>query len=76
VENQAALVCPACGQATPLYDPANVEELARQTGLKVLARLPFDPAAVAQAERAQKPLAEACPDSYLTAMLQRLAQSL
>ncbi|MDR2422860.1 MAG: Mrp/NBP35 family ATP-binding protein [Deltaproteobacteria bacterium] len=76
VENQASLVCPACGQAIPLNDPTKVESLASQTNLKILARLPYDPLAVAQAERAQMPLAEASPESPLTALLKELAQSL
>jgi Mrp family chromosome partitioning ATPase len=76
VENQAGLICPACGQLAPLYDPESAEELARETGLKILARLPFDPKAVAEAEKAQKPLAEACPASPVTALLWDLALTL
>jgi len=43
VENLAGAVCRECGAASPLYHEASVERFARDVGLPLLARVPFDP---------------------------------
>jgi ATP-binding protein involved in chromosome partitioning len=42
VENFASVVCPACGAQGPLFSEAPVERLARDLGVPVVARIPFD----------------------------------
>ncbi|MDR1607434.1 MAG: Mrp/NBP35 family ATP-binding protein [Deltaproteobacteria bacterium] len=76
VENQSSLICPACGQSVPFHDPENIQILAQKTNLKILARLPFDPKAALLAEKAQKPLVEAAPESSLAILTRELALSL
>ncbi|MDR2141229.1 MAG: Mrp/NBP35 family ATP-binding protein [Deltaproteobacteria bacterium] len=76
VENQSILICPECGQNIQIHDPENVAALAQKTGLKVLGRLPYDPKAARLAEKVQKPLVEACPQSPLSQGIKELAQSL
>ncbi|MDR0550253.1 MAG: Mrp/NBP35 family ATP-binding protein [Deltaproteobacteria bacterium] len=76
VENQALFICPDCRGGTPLHDPENVKTFAKETDLPILARLPFDPMSALLAEKLQKPIAEASPDSALTAILRDLAISL
>jgi ATP-binding protein involved in chromosome partitioning len=44
VENCASAVCAACGAEGLLYREAGAEPLAREQGLELVARLPFDPA--------------------------------
>ncbi|MDR1395876.1 MAG: Mrp/NBP35 family ATP-binding protein [Deltaproteobacteria bacterium] len=76
VENQSALICPECSRLIELYPPENVLTLAGETGLEVLARLPWDPAAARRAEEVRRPLAAACPDSPAALILKELAQKL
>ncbi|MDR1084974.1 MAG: Mrp/NBP35 family ATP-binding protein [Deltaproteobacteria bacterium] len=76
VENQASLVCPDCGRTIELNPPENVQSLARETALNVLTRLPLDPKAAKLAEKSQKPLVEASPDSPLSLLIKNLALTL
>ena len=48
VENMSYLVCPDCGRKISVFGESKVEEVAAANGLKVLDRLPIDPA-IAQA---------------------------
>ncbi len=50
VENMSGHVCGACGAATPLHPGTAGDALARELGLPLLARIPFDPEAAARAE--------------------------
>lgn len=43
VENMSYIVCGDCGKNIPLFGDGNIEELANQFNLKVLAKLPLDP---------------------------------
>jgi ATP-binding protein involved in chromosome partitioning len=43
IENMAAHVCPSCGASDELFPAGKVDVLARTLGLRVLARIPFDP---------------------------------
>lgn len=44
VENMGHFLCPDCGRRHELFGPGRAEELARQAGAPLLARLPLDPA--------------------------------
>ena len=43
VENMSSTVCRRCGDVAPLFHEVSVEERAREMGLELLARIPFDP---------------------------------
>jgi Mrp family chromosome partitioning ATPase len=76
VENQTVLICPDCGKHIDIFNPENVQTLAKNTDLSVLANLPLDPLASMMADIMQKPLVEASPDSPLTLKLINLANML
>ena len=57
VENCATSVCAACGHEGPMYQEASTQQLARQQGVEIVARLPFDPA-LARASDAGVPYLE------------------
>lgn len=67
VENLSYVECPDCGRKISVFGESHVEEIARQHNLKVLAKLPIDPA-----------LAAACDggsiESYPAAALQPTAE--
>ncbi|MCI9274098.1 MAG: Mrp/NBP35 family ATP-binding protein [Clostridiales bacterium] len=44
VENMSYFECPDCGKRHPVFGESHVEEVAAQYGVKVLGRLPIDPA--------------------------------
>jgi Mrp family chromosome partitioning ATPase len=43
VENMSYAVCPDCGKHIEIYGKSHIDEVANHSGLKVLARIPFDP---------------------------------
>ncbi len=43
VENMSYLTCPDCGKKINVFGESHIEEVAREHGLKVLAKLPIDP---------------------------------
>ena len=43
VENMSYAVCPDCGKHIEIYGKSHIDEVANHFGLKVLARIPFDP---------------------------------
>jgi ATP-binding protein involved in chromosome partitioning len=43
VENFAAIACAKCGEQTPLFPDGGTARLARDQGVELLARIPFDP---------------------------------
>ncbi len=53
VENMGTAVCAACGAQGPLFREGSVDRLARDTGVEVLARIPFDPRLTAAADAGQ-----------------------
>jgi ATP-binding protein involved in chromosome partitioning len=61
VENLGRTVCGACGAEGPLYREAPSDACARDLGLDVLARIPFDPALGAAADAGRPLLAAADP---------------
>ncbi len=44
VENMSYVVCPDCGRKIPVFGDSHVDEAAAAAGVKVLARIPIDPA--------------------------------
>ena len=44
VENMSYAVCPDCGKHIEIFGKSHIEEVADHFGLKVLGRIPFDPA--------------------------------
>ena len=53
VENLGSSVCIKCGEEGPLYHEVSVDRLARNCALDVVARIPFDPALSAAADRGE-----------------------
>ena len=47
VENMSFLTCPDCGKQIKLFGESHVDEIAKEFGLKVLAKLPIDPSVTA-----------------------------
>jgi ATP-binding protein involved in chromosome partitioning len=43
VENMSGYVCPHCGKTADIFGTGGGERTARETGLKLLGRIPFDP---------------------------------
>jgi len=44
VENMSYLICPDCGKEIPLFGPGRTQAAAEAHGLRLLARMPIDPA--------------------------------
>ena len=42
VENMSYVICPNCGEKHEIFGPSHAEEVAKQFGTEVLAKLPFD----------------------------------
>jgi Mrp family chromosome partitioning ATPase len=47
VENMSGLNCPHCGEMIDLFGTGGGERTAKQTGIRFLGRIPFDPRVVA-----------------------------
>ena len=47
IENMAYFRCPNCGSEHAIFGKSHIEQVAAEHGLKVLARLPIDPALTA-----------------------------
>ncbi len=43
VENMSYLKCPDCGKEIPVFGQSHIEDVAKEYGLEVLARVPIDP---------------------------------
>ena len=69
VENYSYFQCPDCGKQHAIFGESKVEEVAAGLGLKVLAKLPIDPALAAACDQGQV-------DAYVTNPLAPLAQEL
>lgn len=44
VENYSYLKCPDCGKEIAVFGKSNIEEVARELGIKMLGKMPIDPA--------------------------------
>ena len=62
VENYSYFQCPDCGKKHYIYGESHIEEIAAAHGLKVLARLPIDPAL---AKACDEGAIENLPSNYL-----------
>ena len=69
VENYSYFQCPDCGKQHAIFGESKVEEVAAGLGLKVLAKLPIDPALAAACDQGQV-------DAYVPNPLAPLAQEL
>jgi ATP-binding protein involved in chromosome partitioning len=54
IENFCGVMCPCCGKVTPLVEDTDMNELVSDTGLEILARIPFLPVAAAAADIGQR----------------------
>ena len=43
VENMSYLICPDCGKKIDIFGHSKLEEVAKETGLDILGRMPIDP---------------------------------
>ena len=51
VENMSYVKCPGCGEEIKLYGDSHIDEIAKQYGLEVLARIPVDPLLASQVDK-------------------------
>ena len=51
VENYSYFKCPDCGKETQIFGPSKVDDVAKDFGLDVLAKLPIDPKLAALCDR-------------------------
>jgi ATP-binding protein involved in chromosome partitioning len=72
VENLTGLICRRCGSENALFGQGGGAGLAEQTGLPLLARLPFVPALAEASDRGCPPVVET-PDSAQSARFHALA---
>ena len=71
VENYSYFQCPDCGKQHAIFGESHIERVAAALGLKVLARLPIDPAVAAACDAGR---IEELEPNYLTAMAELLAE--
>ena len=71
VENMAYYTCPDCGKQHAIFGESHIERVAADLGLKVLARLPIDPAVAAACDAGR---IEELDPNYLTAVAELLAE--
>lgn len=53
VENYSYVSCGSCGEKISVFGESHVEEVAKQCGLKVLAKLPLDPSIAAKVDKGE-----------------------
>ncbi|MEA3276019.1 MAG: Mrp/NBP35 family ATP-binding protein, partial [Pseudomonadota bacterium] len=75
VENMAGVVCRRCGTESPLFGTGGGSDLADQTGLPLLARLPFYPDLAIASDTGRPPVTDD-PDSAQSAQFHALAAQL
>lgn len=71
VENYSYYRCPDCGKEHAIFGESHIERVAADLGLKVLARLPIDPAVAAACDAGR---IEELEPNYLTAVAELLAE--
>ena len=71
VENYSYFRCPDCGKEHAIFGESHIERVAADLGLKVLARLPIDPAVAAACDAGR---IEELDPNYLTAVAELLAE--
>ena len=71
MENYSYFRCPDCGKEHAIFGESHIERVAADLGLKVLARLPIDPAVAAACDAGR---IEELEPNYLTAVAELLAE--
>ena len=71
VENYSYYECPDCGKRHAVFGESHIDEIAAGHGLKVLARLPIDPAAAAACDAGN---IETFEPNYLSGVAEALAE--
>ena len=71
VENYSWYTCPDCGKRHAIFGESHIDQAAANLGLKVLAKLPIDPAAAAACDAGQ---VEELEPNYLTQVAQSLVE--
>jgi Mrp family chromosome partitioning ATPase len=51
VENMSYLTCPDCGRKISIFGESHIDEIAKEHGLDVLARIPIDPEVAAHVDK-------------------------
>lgn len=69
VENMSYLVCPDCGKKINIFGQSKLEEVAKETGLEVLGRIPIDPNLAALCDAGK---IDQMPVKYLEGAAERL----
>lgn len=69
VENMSYLVCPDCGKKINIFGQSKLEEVAKETGLEVLGRIPIDPNLAALCDAGK---IDQMPVEYLEGAAERL----
>ena len=72
VENYSYFRCPDCGKEHAIFGESRVDQVAADLGLKVLAKLPIDPALAAACDAGN---VEDLENNYLTPVAALLDQS-
>ena len=75
IENMSTVVCGNCGAEYPLFGADGGAELERETGLPLLARIPFQ-RDVLLASESGTPIVLADPDAPFSVMVTKLARQL
>jgi ATP-binding protein involved in chromosome partitioning len=52
-ENFCGVICPCCGKVSPLTDDTTIDSLSIDTGLPIVARIPFMPMAATEFDEAK-----------------------
>ena len=71
VENYSYFKCPDCGKEHAVFGESRINQVADELGLKVLARLPIDPAVAAACDKGE---IEKFEPNYLTGVAEALDQ--
>jgi len=75
VENMSYLICPHCGERVELFGRTAMEEFLEETGVTLLARLPFDPK-VAELADSGKPVVSWYRNSRVEEIYRELVEKL
>ena len=69
VENMSYLVCPDCGKKIDIFGHSKLEQVAQETGLEILGRMPIDPTLAALCDEGK---IEEMPVEYLEGAVEKL----
>lgn len=69
VENMSYLVCPDCGKKIDIFGHSKLEQVAQETGLEILGRMPIDPTLATLCDEGK---IEEMPVEYLEGAVEKL----